>query len=89
MPKTIWKFPVQVTDEQQVSMPSSAKIRHVAVQGDIACLWAEVDVSAPQMGERTIRIYGTGHPMPENPGDYIGSFMLHDGALVLHAYDAS
>lgn len=89
MSKTIWKFPVQVTDEQQVSMPFSAKIRYVAAQGDIACLWAEVDSSSPKMRERTIRIYGTGHPMPEDPGAYIGSFMLQGGALVFHAYDAS
>lgn len=37
---------------------------------------------------RVIRIYGTGHPMPDNPGSYIGSFMLHGGEFVFHAYDA-
>lgn len=88
MSKTIWKYPLQMADKQQVSMPFGAKIRSVAAQGDTVCIWAEVDPSAPKKRERTIYIYGTGHVMPDDPGTYIGSFMLHAGALVFHVYEA-
>lgn len=86
MAKVIWKFPVKVTDDQWVGMPSGAKIFFVGEQSGQVCLWAEVDPAAPTQS-RLIRIFGTGQPMPNNPGFYIGSFMLHDGALVFHAYD--
>lgn len=89
MAKSIWKFPVAVTDEQLVEMPMGAKILSVDVQRETVCLWAEVNPEAAGKHYRTICIFGTGHRMPDDPGSYIGSFMLHDGALVFHAYDAS
>lgn len=89
MAKSIWKFPVAVTNEQVVEMPTDAKILTVAMQGETACLWVEVNPDAEGKHYRTICIFGTGQPMPDDPGAYIGSFMLHGGALVFHAYDAS
>ncbi|MDB5848238.1 MAG: RDJLphi1 gp43 [Rhodoferax sp.] len=83
----IWKFPVQVADEQTVMIPGGARILTVAVQAGTVCLWAEV-CPGHSKRPRTLRIYGTGHPMPGNPGIYISTFMLQDGALVFHAYEA-
>lgn len=89
MAKSIWKFPVEVTGEQLVAMPHGAKILTIAVQMGAICLWAEVNPDVAGRHHRTISIFGTGHPMPDDPGAYIGSFMLDGGALVFHAYDAS
>lgn len=50
-------------------------------------LWAEVDPQEPKV-DRSISIFGTGHPMPNDPGRFIDSFMLLDGDLVFHAYEA-
>ena len=89
MAKSIWKFPLSVTDAQLVEMPLEAKILTVDAQRDIVCLWAEVDPVVAEKHFRTIWIFGTGHSMPDDPGNYIGSFTLASGDLVFHAYDAS
>ena len=86
MARSIWKFPIKIDDHQVIPVPNGAKIRSVAVQGETVCLWAEVDPNEPIFG-RDIFVYGTGHPMPDDPGTFIGSVMLHGGALVFHIYE--
>jgi hypothetical protein len=92
MAKTIWRYPVEVIDEQVVTVPAGAKILTIATQGETPCLWVELTLPGKVWDDgehRTIRIFGTGHPMPDDPGVYIGSFMLKGGVLVFHAYDAT
>lgn len=67
-------------------MPEGAKILHVAEQAGSICLWAEVETQATQK-QRHISVYGTGQRMPDNPGTFIGSVLLHVGALVFHIYE--
>jgi hypothetical protein len=86
--KTIWKYPISVTDRQSVRMPAGAKILTVAVRHETVCLWAEVDPAAPKT-PRAIAIHGTGHEKPDMEGAYIGTFMLLDGDQVFHAYDVT
>lgn len=89
MSKAIWKFPVSVTDKQIVYMPAGARLLHIAEQGSAGMyLWAQVDTEA-EIVPRAIRIFGTGQPMPDDPGIYIGTFQLKGGALVFHAYDTA
>lgn len=87
MPKTIWKFPILVHDEQDIVMPQGADILWVDNQQGQPCIWAQVDPDAPRAPKR-IRIFGTGDPMPDELGDYVGTFMMKDGALVFHLYEA-
>ena len=87
MAKTIWKFPLEITDEQSVEMPKGAQLLSVAMQGGSdCCLWALVDPSDIRES-RKVNIYGTGHPLPDDPGRHIGTFVMHDGLLVFHAFD--
>ena len=83
--KSIWKYPLEVTDEQTISAPSGAKLLHVALQGGDLCVWAEVSPAAIK-APLPIRIYGTGHDLPDDPGKHLGTFMLEGGTLVFHAY---
>lgn len=85
--KTIWKFPLAVTDGQVVAMPAGARILTVHPQGDHVCLWALVESNAPTVTRR-IAIVGTGKPAPDW-GDlkYISTFQIHGGALVFHAFE--
>lgn len=81
--KTIWKFSLKVLDEQVVSMPEGARVLCVQMQNGTPCLWAEVPrgvKSAPSV----FHIYGTDHPLPDDPGTYIGT--VQDGSLVWHVY---
>lgn len=85
--QTIWKFPIEATDRQEVMMPADAEMLCIQTQGRQACIWARVDSVAP-LTPRTIRVFGTGHPV-ESAGRlfYIGTFQIAGGALVFHAFE--
>ena len=84
--KTIWKFPLQITDRQPVVIPVGAKPLTVQLQGDKPCLWALVDPGkAMRRTTIVIAIYGTGHPIEEGPGEYISTFQADQ--FVLHAFN--
>lgn len=83
----IWKFPLEVTDRQSMRIPAGAKLLTVQMQRETPCLWALVDDSTLEYEIRSIAIYGTGNPMPNDPGDYIATFQLAGGALVFHAFE--
>lgn len=83
---TIWKFTLQPTDSQVIDMPAGAKVLTAAVQGYDVCLWAEVNPESPSRPRR-FRMFGTGHPMPSEPGLYVGTAILSGGSLVLHVYE--
>lgn len=80
---TIWKFPLEVTDKQTINMPDHARCLSVQVQHGIPCLWAQVREEAPVVS-RVFYTYGTGHPMPPRPGEYISTYQFD--ALVFHVY---
>lgn len=83
--KRVFKYPLETTDEQTVHMPRGAHPLCVQVQGG-PCLWAMVDDQQPTE-PRTIRVIGTGHPIPDADRlDYIGTYQLHGGALVFHIF---
>jgi hypothetical protein len=89
----IWKWSLEVTDLQMVMIPAGAKLLDVQVQAGpmqsrFAQLWALCDENAPKE-PRYIAIYGTGNPMPGEPGDYIATFQMRGGALVFHAFEVA
>jgi hypothetical protein len=84
--KTIWKWTLAVTDQQSVELPRGAEILAVQIQGGLPQLWALCDSDQPKE-RRVIAIIGTGHPIVREPGRYINTFQMYDGALVFHAFD--
>lgn len=64
------------------------RIRAAALTAAASWLAAEslVDPTAPEE-RRYFDVYGTGHPMPADPGRYLGTAHLDNGALVLHVFD--
>ena len=83
---TIWKFPLQVTDYQEIQIPIGAKILCVQTQGGQPCLWALVNPKAATY-PITIAMYGTGHEIHGMDSlQYIGTFQLYAGSLVFHAF---
>ena len=85
--RTVWKFPIVVTDRQHVIMPSGARVLAVHPQHEQLCLWAVVDPDAPKTAT-LIHIAGTGHQLPDDIDQfrYAGTAHLHAGALVLHVF---
>jgi hypothetical protein len=58
--KTIYKYPIEITDEQTVSMPIGAQILSAQMQGTQLCIWALVEVGNVNCNRR-VRIFGTGN----------------------------
>jgi hypothetical protein len=84
--KTIWKFPVDVTDEQTVSAPAGAKWLTAQFQGRSICLWAIVDDAEPKVREYHVSIFGTGNPFDCVFGQYLGTCQMQDDALTFHVF---
>jgi len=86
MSKSIWKFPVETTDNQEIRMPAGAKILSIQTQSNSPCICAEVDTNAPKES-RFIDIYSTKDTLPNNPGQYLGTYQLNDGMSIFHVYE--
>lgn len=84
--KTIWKFPLEIKDVQEISVPAGAGIMTVQMQGGRPCLWAHLN-QQDIFQKRRIFIVGTGHSVPEVNVRYIGTFQTAGGALVFHAFE--
>ncbi len=87
MAKTIWKYPIQTTDEQSILVPKGAKFLTVQTQREEPCLWAVVDPTA-EKEEVMVRTHGTGHELPADAHlyDYIGTYQLGHGSLIFHVF---
>jgi hypothetical protein len=85
---TIWKTALSVVGEPQlVRFPRGAELLSVQMQdGFQPVLWARVESSAP-LESRVIAMYGTGWPLPADPGEYLGTVQDERGGLVWHFYE--
>lgn len=85
--KTIVKFELTANRLQAVPIPFGGQILTVQTKGDNApLLWALVDPEMPPQ-ERHLVIYTTNTAIPNDPGRYIGTFFIYDGALEFHLFE--
>lgn len=84
--KRVYKYPLpKLGDWISMQMPLGAEPLCVQMQNGHPCIWARVDVGAPPTTHH-FRIAGTGHNLGSNVGRYLGTFQMHDGALVFHVF---
>lgn len=83
-PFTVYKHTLHLDDTVEVVMPQGTELLSVGEQNGMLCLWARVDTRKPKVN-RMFRIAGTGHPAPT--GNFVGTVMMHGGALVWHVFD--
>ena len=87
--KTIWKFPLVLTDMQEIVMPKDAEILDIQEQHDALCMWALVDPAAEKVSV-AIRCYGTGHDVPDNVRKYAPTVVylatVQQGSFVWHFF---
>lgn len=81
----VWKFTLEITDEQEVVMPEGAELLHVADQYGKLALWARVIPTGQRDVARSFLIRGTGHPIWTQP--YVGTVVTAGGSLVWHVFD--
>lgn len=81
----VWKYALEITDEQQIDMPEGAELLHVAEQYGTLTLWARVIPTGQPVVKREIIVRGTGHPIWTQA--YVGTVVTAAGALVWHVFD--
>ena len=81
----IWKWTLPTLGYDVIEIPHGAKMLTVQMQHGEPQLWALVDEEMYK-DRVQIAVYGTGNPIPDNPGEYIGTFQLHNGDLVFHVF---
>lgn len=87
MNKIIYKYPLEIIDEQVVLLPAYARILTVQAQHDAPYLLALVNPNLPNEVPVTIRMFGTGHPIEDSDGlEYVGTFQILEGDLVFHVF---
>ncbi len=74
--KTIYKYPLVITDNQILFIPAHSKFIHVDNQNGAPCLWAEVNTDNRLM-KIHIAIFGTGNKM-----DFQGKSAQHLGSVI-------
>ncbi len=85
--KQIYKYRLNLTPHQWITLPSEAIIRKIGVQERDICLWAEVDSKASP-SKRCFEIFATGENIYEDMGVervYIDTIFL--GWAVWHIYE--
>lgn len=84
--KKVFKYLLQVADEQTVMLPNNAIILTASVQKDLIYLYALVDESQ-ESSPLTIQMSSTGQEI-KNPEEltYISTVQFVIGALVFHLF---
>ncbi len=90
MTLTVHKYPLQPQHRNTLYLPQSARILTAQEQHGDVTLWALLD-PAPDVvrSPRTFATYYTGTPIPDQPGQYIGTVQLHHGSTVIHVFEES
>lgn len=61
--RTIWKYPLELTDQTELMIPKGAEVLTAQMQELQLGLWILVNSDA-ETEVRTFDIYGTGNPVP-------------------------
>lgn len=85
--KTIFKYPLEISDIQEIELPKGAQILDIDVQHGLPVMWALVDPTE-EKEKRRFHTTGTGHPI-HDPGalKHVGSYQLDGGSFVGHLFE--
>lgn len=86
--RKIYKYTLELTDKQVLSLPQGAKLLSVEEQGGKIVLYALVNPEEKIRAGFKIYVFETGHPLPEiiYSFDFLGTVKLQDGALMFHVF---
>lgn len=84
---TVYKYPLELKDEQTLTLPRGAKILCTkCVRGQL-CLYALVD-PAVEAEARKFAIVGTGYSLPDSDSaEYIDTVFYRTEQLVFHIFE--
>jgi len=92
--KRIFKYKIEITDEQVILLPPSGDILHFGLQNDVPYIWVKVDPERTTV-KRWFKLVGTGHRFEDGfkvDGnnhilDYIGTVVGHQNTFVWHLFE--
>jgi hypothetical protein len=88
--KRIYRYQLPVVDAPVLRLPLGAEVLSVGPPrdggGDLD-VWALVNTEAVSI-RREFRVVGTGNPLPDDLGRFVGTVPLYDGALIFHVFEA-
>lgn len=79
----IYKYPLDWVETQAIRVPAGIEPLALQPQDGVPTLWAKVDEDAI-LEAHTVYIFGTGAPMPTDPGRYLGT--IQAGSFVFHFF---
>ena len=83
--REIWKYPLEITGEQEIDVPLPADFLSVGERKGRLVLWALVDPSMKAV-PRTVLTRRTGQPLPEPDAKLIGTVVMPSGTA-WHVFD--
>jgi hypothetical protein len=84
----IYKYPLELTDSQELFLPKDGLILSVQIQRNQIMLWALVDSNVKDHERRIIRIYGTGQEhIPASELRFIATVQMNNGQFVWHVFE--
>ena len=87
--RVVYKYVLKPRKYATVQMPLDSHYLCVATQVDNGreelCIWADCDPATPLV-DHLFHIYGTGHPIDDVVGPYIGTAHFTTTRLVFHVY---
>lgn len=88
--RTIFKYPVQMSEYFTVEAPEGAEFLSVQLQGGGVQMWVRVDTARPIATYR-FGVHGTGHSLNDFTAHapHIGTFQIAGGSLVFHLFGGS
>jgi hypothetical protein len=94
MSKVIFRYRLDIADNPKVDLPAGAEVLSVGPPrdgADLLDLWALVhgDSHIRLTSAREFRIFGTGHPMPDDPGRFVGTVPTHEGRFIWHVFEVT
>lgn len=88
--KTIFKYPVQMSEYFTIHAPRGAEFFAVQMQGSEIKMWARVDTEQKEV-PHCFGVHGTGHCLNDftRNAPHIGTFQLSGGLFVFHLFGES
>ena len=85
--QVIYKYQLQVADTQKLKLPVGFKILSLQVQDGVPCIWVLLDARSDEYYDCIITTLGAGKNYTYDMGSHIGTYQLHNGALVFHVFN--
>ena len=85
---TIYKYPLLITDEQEIEIPFGSKILTAKFQQGSLFIWAEVDTEK-MVVKKKIFLFGTGHEITQKVHEikYISTVFMLNQSIVWHIFE--